>query len=863
METEVSFGAWITTQRKALDLTREQLAQRVGCSVSGLRKIEGDERRPSRQMAELLANCLQVPPEQHPTFLQVARGYLRVERLGTPLPGPAAVRSRLAPPRPASNLPTPATPLVGRENELTMLARLLRDPQCRLLTLVGVGGIGKTRLAIEAARMQWELFSDGVYFVPLVPVSSPQLIASAIADSLGYTFSGPVDPRVQLLSYLREKCLLLVLDNLEHLVEGSELLSQLLQQAPGVKLLVTSRERLKLQGEWAFDIQGLPVPPGGQLDCAGEYGAVALFAQSARRAQAGFELRATERPWVVRICQLVEGMPLAIELAAAWVRILACAEIAREIESDLGFLSTAARDMPERHRSLRAVFDHSWYLLSDEERRVLRQLSVFPGTFGREAAEQVAGASLPILSALADKSLLRRVEAGRYDTHELIRQYAATHLADNSPEGEALFERHCLYYTNLLEQREMPLKSAQSSAVIKELTAEIDNVRSAWQWAAEHHRVCELRRMSPCLYYFYETRNLFQEAEAAYRLAVAAAQGAGTCDIESEQVAAIGHLTGALGWFSFRTGKLEAALDLLRECQLLVSEDDVKSQFHIYTWLGYVMWAMGDSTDARRILTESLSTGLKIGVPWYVATPKVLLGSVAHARADYGEAYRQLSQALSIWRAAGDPRGIAFALTSLGATAFALGRTDEAQALLRDSCGLNLEIADRWGQAYALDLLAQVLCAQGQGTQAVSLLHQSLSLSREIGDRWGEVQALAHLGDTFRALGDDAQAWRAYGEAYVTARDTQMIPVALGVAIGIASLWQRQGLPERALGISLQVASHPFVTEEIKARAEQLRAQLEAQLTPQQIESAQASVPARSLDALPIAADSSAIENKA
>ena len=403
MDSEISFGAWVTRQRKALDLTREQLARRVGCSVPGLRKIESDERRPSRQMAELLADCLQIPLEQRPTFLRVARGQLRAERLPATGYVPGGGQSR-----PAPGLPRPPTPLIGREPELATLNRLLCDPQCRLLTLAGPGGIGKTRLALELASTQRAQFPDGVFFVPLVSLSLPEFIAPAIRSALGLSSSSPLDPKEQLLNHLRQKSLLLVLDNLEHLLEGVGLLAELLEQAPGVKLLVTSRERLNMQGEWLFDLQGLPVPPLDQVDRAEEYSAVALFVQSARRAQVGFELSAEERPWVARICQLVEGMPLAIELAAAWVRLLSCREIAQEIERNLDFLSTSARDLPERHRSMRAVFDHSWQMLSAEEQRVLRALSVFRGGFLREAAEQVTGASLSLLSALVTRSLVHR-----------------------------------------------------------------------------------------------------------------------------------------------------------------------------------------------------------------------------------------------------------------------------------------------------------------------------------------------------------------------------------------------------------------------------------------------------------------------
>lgn len=228
MDAEVSFGAWVARRRRTLDLTQAEVARCVGCSVPGLRKIESDERRPSRQMVERLAECVQIPPDQRLLFLQTARGERRVERLGSPLTEPLA-GVKPEPSRPVSNLPIPPTPLLGREAELATLPRLLRAPQCRLLTLVGPGGIGKTRLALATASTQQALFPDGVYFVSLASLTSAQFIVPAIADSLGFTFSGPVEPKIQLLHYLRAKCLLLVLDNLEHLLEAGVLLAELLQ----------------------------------------------------------------------------------------------------------------------------------------------------------------------------------------------------------------------------------------------------------------------------------------------------------------------------------------------------------------------------------------------------------------------------------------------------------------------------------------------------------------------------------------------------------------------------------------------------------------------------------------------------------
>ncbi|HEY6020033.1 MAG TPA: helix-turn-helix domain-containing protein, partial [Candidatus Paceibacterota bacterium] len=471
------FSEWLKCRRQQLDLTQEQLAQRASCSVFAIRKIESGERQPSTQLARTLGGALEIPVEYHDTFIRVARGELGVERLS--IPAGASSAGSIAIP---VNLPRSLTPFIGREPELTALGRFLCDPQCSLLTIVGPGGIGKTRLAIEAADQSKDRFPNGVWFVPLAALNSPALLISAIADAMQFGLQGTAPPQTQLLRYLCEKRSLIVLDNAEHLLEGVDLFTQILNACPQVKLLVTSRERLSLLSEWVFEITGLPVPPDDRVEQFESYSSVALFLQSARRLCPGFRLDETNRAAIADICRLVEGMPLAIELAATWMPTLSLSEIEQEIRRSLDFLSTAMRDLPERHRSMRAVFEHSWRLLNEQEQQALCRLSVFRGGFTREAAEQVAGASLPILMSLLSKSLLLRREDGRYDLHELIRQCALEKLHNNG-HSEETCHKHLDYFVSMVVDAHQGMRSALLANWLKRIEQEHDNIRAALAWA--------------------------------------------------------------------------------------------------------------------------------------------------------------------------------------------------------------------------------------------------------------------------------------------------------------------------------------------------------------------------------------------
>jgi len=439
-------------------------------------------------------------------------------------------------------------------------------------------------------------------------------------------------------------------------------LIEFLQQAPAVKLLVTSREALNLQEEWVFEVHGLAYPEIEQEEGFEEYAAVALFVQRARRSRPTFVLNAEDENGIARICHLVEGMPLAIELAATWVRVLSPAEIAKEIESSLDFLSASARDLAERHHSMRAVFDRSWEMLSTDEQQVLRQLSIFRGGFQRRAAEQVTGATLSVLSALVIRSLLRCTAAGRYDLHELVRQYADSKLAADPLELERVQERHSNYYLAFLEERGAMLRSSHQKNVLAELTAEMDNIRATWEWSIDHQDPAHLCRVSTTLAYLFEIHNWFVEGEIAFRNAAEAIHRRASENNQADEAyqdriyqIALNAMLAHSAFFTFSLGKSEEAFTMLAlSSDFLRSSNDEYAAIYSLWYFGIVCWVLGRFMEANESFHESLAKTRGYGDRWYEAHLIGFLGIVAHEQGTYSEAYHYLSDALAIARQLGD-----------------------------------------------------------------------------------------------------------------------------------------------------------------------------------------------------------------
>jgi len=863
METETSFGASISRRRKALGLLQKELALQVGCSVTAVQKIERDERRPSRAMAERLAEALDVRADERATFVLVARGERLIERL-LPVSELVVPIADLRPARGRMALPVLSTTLFGRDMELAAISRLLHDPQCRLVTLIGPGGIGKTHLAIEVVTQQNARFADGGAFVSLAPVVGREQMVSTIADALGLVLYSATDRAGQLIAALRAKELLLVLDNVEHLLPDTAcvtLIRDLMRDAPGVKLLATSREPLRLQAEWVFEVQGLPLPESAEPDALEASSAARLFLQRAGQAQVGFTLAAEERQALWQICQLVAGLPLGIELAAAWVATLSCQEIAHEIQRTMDFLAATARDMPDRHRSIRAAFEHSWALLSAEEQCVLRNVAVFRGGFGREAAEYVAGATLPLLSALVSKSLLRRAPAGRYDLHDLVRQYALDQLDLDAQAAAQIRTRHCQYYTLLLERRGATFKGPEQPAVVAELMADLANVRLGWEWAAAHAFADELNQAADTLFWLYESQSNCREGVPLFGQAVDSLQAdsgavmSPAVDTSSERRLALGQALSYQGFFCYRQGQHPRGRDLLQRSRALLqpmagSLPGRAALANTNAFLGMVTYTMGDYPTGHRLLEEGLAMKRALDDRWGAAVCLRHLGLAAYDQGAYGEARRLLGESLNLSRAMGSPWSIAYSLNVLGTAAYAQGAYAEAQQLLQEGLALSQDLADRYNTASAQSSLGMVHQALEDGPEARRCFEESIAIWREIGEQGSLAQTLNRYGQSLIAQADGPMARRCFLEALAVARSAEITPIMLDGLLGVAALQAQEDNVEAALEIVLHILQDPAHTHGVHNRAEQLHTDLEADLTAQQIDVIGTRVQSKSLDAL-------------
>ncbi len=646
-----------------------------------------------------------------------------------------------------------ASPFFGREEEMVEITDLLSRTETRLVTLTGPGGFGKTRLAFQAAAEVIEKFKDGVFTVSLAPLLSDHLLVASVASAVKFFFYGPEDPKAQLLAQLREKRMLLVMDNFEHIIEGAELVGEMLSAAPGLKILATSREKLGIGAEKVFEVKGLRYPredSGAPWEASS---AVQLFLKGARRVRPDFTLAPEDRAPLLHICRSLEGMPLGLELSATWVGTLTLPEIAGKIESSRDFLATSMPYLPPRHRSLRAVFEYSWILLAEAQKKALKALSVFRGGFTEAAMGKVAGGNAELLEGLARKSLVRRKE-GRWEIHELLKYYAKEKLFDDPREKEKALDAHCRYFAGFTQGLRGEFVGPSESKALEELTAEMGNIREGWARAVERVMEKELDGYLDGLFFIFETKGWFQEAKETFWSAV----------------------------LSLKEKYAHSPMPV-RSRELLAKL--------LCRWADFEK-NMANFPKARQLYEESLKTSQSTpGGPWGWALAGMGIvceseGDHHTAKAFYGKSFK------AFWRAR-DRSGITLALNHLGHISSLLGNSRAVQSYARKSLSYSAKDGDQRAMGYSYSILGEDLYEASRFGEARGYFQKGLAAYLQSGDRRGAGWCFTNLGRTAQGTGDFAGALQMYNESTAVYRD-------LGDLRALAGLANLQGYLEWAVG---------------------------------------------------------------
>jgi predicted ATPase len=626
------------------------------------------------------------------------------------------------------------------------------------LTIVGPGGMGKTRLAMElghrllaSALVRTDeassRFADGLFLVELAPLSSREFIVSAIAEAAGIQFYPGRAAKQQIFDHFREKSALLLLDNFEHLLDGAEIVAELLRAAEGVTIVATSRERLGLTGESLLQLSGMEFPEATAPERAIDFSAIKLFVQAARQQKPEFKLEDAEAADVVRICRLVHGFPLGIVIAGSWAANLTPREIAEEISASLDFLAAELRDLPERQRSMRAVFDHSWALLSEPEQAALSGISIFRGGFTREAAQAVAGTSLRVLATLINKSLLAREPgSGRYRLHELLRQYAAEKLRHSPAREQNVIGAHSAYFASYLEAREACLKSPSPAEALLEIESEFDNVRAAWARMLERVELDKIERALSSLHFFYTRRASLAEGEAAFTALGESLESAG--DGSRQCARLLGSALSRQATFLRQQGRYAQAAALLDRALLLLEErQHPRERAFALVVSGSTQVKAGKLQAGTELGEQALRLYRETGDAWGTAHALETLGRLYGTAGDFAKAERAYRESASIQRAAGM---LESGSMGLGFTLVQQGNYAAGCALMLNALEVFERAGDRWNRMLCQMNLANAQRNLGNYSSAEALAKSCLEFTREVGNLDHEAWSCYQLGNVLK-----------------------------------------------------------------------------------------------------------------
>lgn len=726
MEHSTSFGDWLTTYRQGLHLQRSELAARIGCAVVTLRKIEMDERRPSREMAEQLAEQLAISPGLRPTFVRVARGELSVAHLPSPRPSSPAQTS----------LPHLTTSLTGRNREIEEIRNLLIRPDLRLLTLTGAPGVGKTRLALGAAEALQDNFPDGVFYVSLAPLTDPHLVLLAIAHSLQMGATGRQSLVERLGRHLRTRQVLLVLDNFEHLLASAPQLTQLLEATSQLKLLVTSQSALELSGEYRLIVLPLAVPSPLEnrhitmtaSELQERYSAVDLFVKRAQAVKPGIVLNDAALAAIGEICRKLDGLPLAIEFVAARAVYFTPQELLTQLVNHFPLKASGSRDLPARHLSLEHALDWSYSLLLPEDRQLFRRLSVFVGGCTLEAITAVyekspgnTGNVFVGITTLLNNSLLQRHDGNdgnsRFEMLQTVREYALNQLTA-SGEAETIRLSHALYFLGLAEAAEKAWDGPDEWKWLRRLIEERDNLRAALHWTFETKNVVLALKYSAALFSYWTTCSSLGESrhwlEATLALPVTENKRE-TVALEAKILNALGYVTAEMNDTASSYGYFERGLALYRRL-----EDKWGIAWSI-RGCAYVEMQRNQYKEAGKLLEESLKICEGSRDEWGWAWSLYALAFLKLAQGNLAEAQISLEKALVFLRSQKMLFGIFRTLIALAYTVFEQGDIKRAEALFREALLLNRETPLLTIISAGLEGLAVVAARQGKPMQAARL----------------------------------------------------------------------------------------------------------------------------------------------